>query len=231
MRKGTRSTPEARQVNRLAQLKRWMPSEEFDRYIQAAGALKWCSGCKRLLTLVSFHKSKDKSDGLSSRCKGCSIASSEESRQKRLAQDPEGYRSLLNQRAAEARARAKANGRLQVTQRKQALRAYGLTLETFAVMLTGQHYRCAICRSPFRDAYDTHIDHDHACCPRGRRHTCGNCVRGILCSHCNTALGKFRDDPAILRRAARYIERDRARWSVAAPDGGQGILWDDSGAA
>jgi hypothetical protein len=227
---GTRSTPEARQVNRLAQLRRWMPPEEFDRYIQAAGTLKWCGRCRRLLPVASFHKSNGKSNGLSSGCKACSIASSETSRQERLAQDPE-YRPLLNQRSAASRSRARANGRLQVTQRKQALRAYGLTLETFAVMLAGQRYRCAICRRSFKDACDTHIDHDHACCPRGRRHTCGNCVRGILCSHCNTALGKFRDDPATLRRAARYIERDRARGNIAAPDFGQGLLWDDSGAA
>ena len=43
------------------------------------------------------------------------------------------------------------------------------------------------------------IDHDH---------TTGK-VRGMLCHDCNTSLGKFRDNPDILRKAADYLERPR----------------------
>ena len=39
------------------------------------------------------------------------------------------------------------------------------------------------------------IDHDHE---TGK-------VRGLLCHECNTALGKFGDDPAILLRAVDYL--------------------------
>lgn len=31
--------------------------------------------------------------------------------------------------------------------------------------------------------------------------------RGVLCSNCNVALGQFKNDPALMRRAAEYIER------------------------
>jgi hypothetical protein len=52
------------------------------------------------------------------------------------------------------------------------------------------------------------IDHDHACCPNGN--SCGDCVRGLLCRPCNGALGMFREDPILLRRAADYVESARA---------------------
>jgi hypothetical protein len=42
-----------------------------------------------------------------------------------------------------------------------------------------------------------HLDHEHA----------GGKVRAILCLSCNQGIGKFRDDPAILRAAAEYLQR------------------------
>lgn len=43
------------------------------------------------------------------------------------------------------------------------------------------------------------IDHDHS---TGQR-------RGMLCGHCNRAIGLAGDDPARLRKMARYIEKHR----------------------
>jgi hypothetical protein len=41
------------------------------------------------------------------------------------------------------------------------------------------------------------IDHDHG---TGK-------VRGLLCRDCNQGIGRFHDNPAILRKAADYIEQ------------------------
>jgi hypothetical protein len=47
------------------------------------------------------------------------------------------------------------------------------------------------------------IDHDHSCCPGPR--SCGQCIRGLLCSTCNTALGFLHNDPVKVSQLATYI--------------------------
>jgi hypothetical protein len=51
-----------------------------------------------------------------------------------------------------------------------------------------------------------HVDHDHACCPSSK--SCGKCVRGLLCSRCNVALGMCDDSPDRLRALLRYLGAD-----------------------
>jgi len=79
--------------------------------------------------------------------------------------------------------------------------SYGMTVADLDVMLLSQHGVCAICQT----APAAHVDHDHQT----------DKVRGLLCFRCNAALGQFGDDPLVLRRAARYVERGGFR---AVPD-------------
>lgn len=65
---------------------------------------------------------------------------------------------------------------------------YGLTVEEADALLATN---CALC-----GAEATSIDHCHR---TGK-------ARSGLCHNCNTALGKFYDDPDRLRRAAQYVE-------------------------
>lgn len=83
---------------------------------------------------------------------------------------------------------------------RKRLTSHHLTVEQYDTLLAAQNGVCAICekRPP------THIDHDHACCPQNNG-SCGQCVRGLLCGNCNTALGKFGDDSATLSRAINYL--------------------------
>ncbi len=78
------------------------------------------------------------------------------------------------------------------------LSQYGMTREE-ALERFGS--TCNICGSAGGTGRhgNLHIDHCHA---TGQ-------VRGILCNACNLAIGKFKDDPALLRLAAEYIERAR----------------------
>jgi hypothetical protein len=82
--------------------------------------------------------------------------------------------------------------------RRSALKKkYGLTVEEFDRMLAEQGNGCAICGRSDADSRGgrLHVDHCHA---TGR-------VRGLLCSACNTAIGKLNDDPELLGRAREYL--------------------------
>lgn len=46
------------------------------------------------------------------------------------------------------------------------------------------------------------------------RHACGT-VRGLICDTCNRGLGMFADDPAVLRRAADYLEKTAKNGAAA----------------
>jgi hypothetical protein len=85
-------------------------------------------------------------------------------------------------------------------QRHRTLRSrYGIDHDEYEAMYDAQDGRCAICRGKRPGAGKAYfcIDHDHR---TGE-------VRGLLCWDCNVALGKFKDDPALLMKAAAYIER------------------------
>ncbi len=83
----------------------------------------------------------------------------------------------------------RANGRL-------ASKLYGLNPATYRRMVEMQCGLCAICQ---RQAGKKGLGVDHC-------HATGK-VRALLCTNCNMALGGFRDDPALMRRAAGYIEQ------------------------
>ncbi len=77
--------------------------------------------------------------------------------------------------------------------RRYALK-YGVTVEWYEQRLADQDGKCAICG--VAPNHRLVIDHCHA---TGR-------ARGLLCFLCNSALGKFKDDPAMLRKAIAYLE-------------------------
>lgn len=82
------------------------------------------------------------------------------------------------------------------------LRNYGISSAVYDQLFAQQNGGCAICgtTSPGgRSNAFFAVDHDHAT----------NEVRGLLCAHCNTGLGKFRDDAELLRKAAQYLVVNR----------------------
>lgn len=80
---------------------------------------------------------------------------------------------------------------------------HGLTEDEFLVLLEEQNYLCKVCKIEVPTA----IDHDHTCCVG--RHSCGECVRGILCNNCNSVLGFSFDNPKILENAIQYLNESQ----------------------
>lgn len=62
-------------------------------------------------------------------------------------------------------------------------------------MLDQQAGLCAICTDPMVPGKKTHVDHCHK---TGR-------IRGLLCHHCNVAIGLMRESTCLLYAAADYI--------------------------
>ena len=84
---------------------------------------------------------------------------------------------------------------------RMKLTNYGITKEQYDAMLAEQNNACAICGCGPDSNRCTHghlaVDHCH---------THGN-VRALLCDHCNQALGRMNDQPALLVAAAAYLEK------------------------
>lgn len=80
-------------------------------------------------------------------------------------------------------------------------REFGIGLADYAARLAAQGGRCAICRSDdprtWNGGKSFAVDHDHA---TGK-------VRGLLCRHCNLALGYLRDNPELAEALAAYLRR------------------------
>jgi recombination endonuclease VII len=136
---------------------------------------------------------------------------------KRYAQDPEYREKVLAQGRAYHLAhkeeiaarksrkwktdpayRERQYARLRKCQRKVQLKFdYNMSLEQYDALLARQGGVCAICR--IRSERPLCVDH----CHRTDR------IRGLLCRTCNSGLGFFNDDPALLRAATAYLEAAR----------------------
>lgn len=147
-----------------------------------------CSKClatKDLSKFFPLYGKRVKPGTVSSWCKTCHTAAGK----------------LYKQTNAEARKRYAEQRR-----RWHFKKKFGITVEQYDQMLANQGGLFALCRTD-RRTINTHgtlrklaIDHDHE---TGR-------VRALLCETCNRGLGLMRDDPALLRAGATYIERHKS---------------------
>ena len=161
---------------------------------------KTCPQCGESRPASQYYQDRRRKDGLKTYCKSCDKERSTAWRR----QNPEKHREWARENRSQFLA-----GRTQPERRAWHLyQKYRMTLEQFDEMLDAQGGVCAICGTDKPGGkYDIwHVDHDHACCPLGKR-VCGKCIRGLLCASCNWGLGRFGDDPERLERAIEYLSK------------------------
>jgi hypothetical protein len=97
----------------------------------------------------------------------------------------------------------RVSGRAARAELTRRIKSFGITIDEYIEMLREQEEVCAICKQPEEIGVPGQkmrvlsLDHDH---DTGK-------LRGLLCGTCNKALGGFRDDPAILESAMKYLAR------------------------
>lgn len=163
----------------------------------------WCKFCQNEHNQDWRHRNPDKARAIANRA-----AKTEEARLNRIAN---------RARIAEETGKAYDHDYMVEWRKKQvaenpdffweqAIKAnYRLSREQYETILAKQNGLCAICGEQNTDGTRLAVDHDHRCCPR-QKNSCGNCIRGLLCSRCNHCLGNARDRIEILESAISYLK-------------------------
>lgn len=90
---------------------------------------------------------------------------------------------------------ANADRHSRIQKNSRLKKFFGITLEDYERMFQEQDGKCAICSKPQGNNKRLAVDHNHK---TGK-------VRGLLCWICNSAIGKFHDDPLLLNKASDYL--------------------------
>lgn len=144
-----------------------------------------------------FRTDKRSRDGLAWRCRDCA----REAHKRWVAANRDRVRDAA--RGTQRRSYAANPDKAREILRRSRLRTkYGIELEDLVRMLDAQGWLCKVCDKQLamrtfdlRKSNVACVDHDHG---TGK-------IRGILCSHCNRAIGLFGDSIAKLERAVSYL--------------------------
>jgi hypothetical protein len=79
--------------------------------------------------------------------------------------------------------RIKASREKDANHARHVERTYGISAEIYWKLYRLQGGKCYICRISTGKAKRLAVDHDHRCCPGPK--SCGKCIRGLACGHCN----------------------------------------------
>jgi hypothetical protein len=172
-----------------------LPKHEVDPNIKE----KFCPKCQTPKDIQNFDKNRNVKDGLDRWCKKCSTNYKAEWRQK----NPGKYKVYAHKHWVKNKDKKNAVHTKWVKEHQEHLKEYGLqrkfgiSLDDYNKISENQGGVCAICSSAHSKTKRSglHLDHNHET----------GTVRGLLCFHCNTGLGHFKDNIEFLKSAILYI--------------------------
>ena len=174
--------------------------------------MKECTKCNEMKPLERYTRASNKS-GYHSWCKECMSDKVLEYRGGRVFTKLEKTdthkqcRICLELLPNRAYSRKNASYCIKCSKHKnyeRVLRRKGLDIIAYNKLLESQNGVCAICGSP-PDKTRLSVDHDHSCCEGTSN--CSKCVRGLLCSSCNTSLGLLKEDITVIQNMLDYLTK------------------------
>lgn len=180
---------------------------------------KVCTKCREDKPVGEFGRHSSKPDGLDHQCRKCNRERSRRWRENNLERKREKDRCWheSNREGDRETTRCWRENNPERMRENRLWHRYGLTLDQLERMWERQHGQCRFthCRRELQwgEKGGYAVDHDHDCCPGYK--SCGQCVRGLVCKYCNSAIGYLQDNPDLMREIADYVEGDW-RWDLAA---------------
>ena len=169
-------------------------TDQDNEYLETSLKTKQCPKCIKSgvgpKAVSGFCKAKGRADGLQAYCRECH------------------NKNLRGTKYSSTKRRWKLKNPRAVGE-SHLKRRYSMTAAQYEELFLAQVGECAICKGAIVSILSgkstkstaAHVDHCHS---SGK-------IRGLLCSHCNTGLGRFRDDERIMLKAVRYLRASRNR--------------------
>lgn len=161
-------------------------SKKSESTIQSG--MKMCGTCKTEKSLEHFYNNKTSKDGKGTRCKECD--------------------SIARRKYYEENEKGRENS--YIRHREHYLsKTYGISLSQYSTLLEEQNYSCKLCKIPlalYQEQYSGKkgLDERSKFFAVDHCHSTGK-IRGLLCSNCNTGLGKLGDTVENLKKAYEYL--------------------------
>lgn len=156
---------------------------------------KICPKCCIEKSLDQYGIDKSCKDGYRYVCKECANA-----RQRKYAVENKELIRARNESKVESRkAYYQSQAGIRSSRKAHLKRAFNMKIETYEQMLENQEGKCAICRKEERGVRNSFLAIDH-------NHSTGE-IRGLLCSHCNRAIGLLEENKINFTNAIKYLEK------------------------
>jgi hypothetical protein len=176
--------------------------------------MKRCPKCSTIKSLEEFHKNSRSKDGRAGYCSRCA-------NEYRKQHHKDSYNYKLPKKIKNEKIHCRKCERYldqskfwgKLTYCKECsklvghsanLKRFGLTVESYIDLEKSQNGLCKICKEPEKHNRRLSVDHDHSCCSGAN--SCGNCIRGLLCSRCNKTLGQVHDNVELLQKMIDYLK-------------------------